>query len=243
MLLKNTTAGGTPLYALYRQQRLVVASEMATNPVLNVPTPSEVDQLNWGLGIPQVTVASLLPTQLAAYQAKISCKPNPNAGYSSTLYFNSPADLTIPQRRTGAKFPLQSLATSFQPIVDPTSTTGQLTGEDLVLQDVLSFDVKLLLPAGTGVAPLPLLPVGTVRPDGSVVKSTDSPANRTVPTTDFYGVPYFDTWSQRRDDLYNYDILATAPPFQASVLAVQITIRIWDPKTQITRQVTVVQEM
>ena len=113
---KNASKGGTPLFALYRQPRLVVG---------------DVDQLNWGsLKVPA--------GNLTSYKNKVSCQtnPSPSSGAANFLYFNSPADLTIPQRRTAGTFPPAALA-NFQPFVDP--TTNQPTGEDLVLQDVLSL--------------------------------------------------------------------------------------------------------
>jgi type II secretory pathway pseudopilin PulG len=199
------TAGGTPLYALYRQQRLVVAN---------------VDQLNW-VPTSQISVANI-----TTYLEKVSCQrfpQNPNPAFAGHLYFNSPADLTIPQRRTSCNFqkagkvpvpPAPQLAPQLPPPV-PTPFvvpgTTQLTGEDLLLQDVLSFDVKVLTQPGADFIPLPAPGI-------------------------------FDTWSTRRDDVYDYSTLANPSPI-VNLYGLQITLRVWHPDARLARQITFVQEL
>ncbi|HYV37547.1 MAG TPA: prepilin-type N-terminal cleavage/methylation domain-containing protein [Gemmataceae bacterium] len=183
----NNSAGGTPLFALYRQQRLVVA---------------DVDQLNWGAG----KISTALQN---AYADKVSCKPNPNA--PGFLYFNSPADLTMLERRTAGTFPVGG-APVFTPLA---------TGEDLLLTDVLSFDVQVLFSNNT--------PADTVQ---SQFRDLTAPAYR------------FDTWSQRVDDIKDYSALPN--PFSIAprrILALQITLRVWDAKSKTTRQITMIQDM
>jgi hypothetical protein len=195
--IPNATAGGTPLYALYRQQRLVVA---------------DVDQLNWGPG--QVSAA-----QLSTYANKVSCMKNPNAAFNSFIYFNSPADLTIPQRRTACNFAtLPASLVAPAPLID--ATTGLPSGEDLLLLDVLSFDVKVLLAQGGDFVPVPA--PGYF--DSWTQRLDDMKATFTSETT---AVP-------------NQLNVGGA---QRNILAVQITLRIWSPGSRLARQVSVIVDM
>jgi len=197
----TATAGGTPLFALYRQQRLVV---------------SDVDQLNWG-------ALKVQGGPVTSYDHKLSYKRNPNPAFGNYLYFSSPADLTMPERRTACNMPGAYVKTLLQPppapIVDP--QTNQPSGEDLLLQDVLSFDVKVLFSVNgvvsTDFVSLPLPP----------------PALQ---------LPYFDTWSTRHDDMFDYST-QIAPSQNTLILAIQVTLRIWNPGARLARQVTIVQEM
>jgi prepilin-type N-terminal cleavage/methylation domain-containing protein len=212
-----STADGTPLYALYRQQRLVVGDN---------------GNLNWGGGgVNRVAWTAALLNQ---YQPLYSCMKNPNttAGNNNFLYFNSPEDLTIPERRT---------ATAFTPL----TSGGVATGNDLLLTDVISFDIKVLVTQGSW--------------NNLFIDLAD--AKFPKPTE------IFDTWSRRHDDVYDYSAEVLDPvtntlqfaqkipmavlPTKASprpnptyrILALQITLRIWDPRTKLSRQISIVQEM
>jgi hypothetical protein len=79
-------------------------------------------------------------------------------------------------------------------------------------------------------------------------------------------VSYFDTWTSRKDDVFDYTQNAPVPmtgsmvngtlvpvtdatgqPISRSqlprIMAIQITLRIWNPGARVARQVTIVQEM
>jgi prepilin-type N-terminal cleavage/methylation domain-containing protein len=206
--IPNVTANGTPLFALYRQQRLVVA---------------DVDALNW--------TAPHSKALYATYANKVSCQPS--LTLPADLYFNSPADLTIPQRRTACNFQQPSPTgtpavrippATFEPFTNPpmlhfsgAQPNHPATGEDLVLQDVLSFDIKVLLAPGGGFVSLP------------------------APT-------FFDTWTRRRDDVYPNSVGPMPNPLilnsvQMNFYALQITLRIWHPDAKLARQVSIVVDM
>jgi prepilin-type N-terminal cleavage/methylation domain-containing protein len=222
--ITDITADGTPLFTLYRQQHLAV---------------SDNDQINWG--------ANKQPlTQLQAYRNKICARgnPNPNGINNQYLYFNSPADLTIPERRCAGTF-ITTGANAGTVVAAPlTDATGALTGEDILLTDVLSFDIKAHY-AYTWVNPDPV-----ANPNGSTTTVT------TTEFSDLLAPYYFDTWSRRVDDVYDYSatpipvasITTTNPPTTNAstpyrLLALQITMRVWDAKTKITRQISIVQEL
>ncbi len=200
MVPNGSTAGGTPLFRLHRRQLLAV--------------PADNNQVNVNWGTQQV---SANPWPNPAY-AGVSCAPNPQT--PAVLYFNSPIDLTVPDRRFG-------MTPSPTPPNLPGSGGGALLwmpqpvgdGSDLLLTDVVSFDLQILL-AGA---------------------------------TDFIDVPanLFDSWSSVKDDTYDYSANTAqplpafhpGPPNQININAIQIILRIWDLKTQQTRQITIVQDM
>lgn len=130
-----------------------------------------------------------LATWNAATYYDVSCKPGGS--------FNNMTDLANPAFR--------SLSPAY-PIFPERGETAQLIGADILLSDVISFNVRILR---TGI----VLPVAA--PDD----------------TDFVDVPapfIFDT--------------ATSPvPYK--VRAVQVSIRVWDPKTLRARQITIVQDL
>ncbi|HZU36164.1 MAG TPA: hypothetical protein VFA18_09655, partial [Gemmataceae bacterium] len=122
-----------------------------------------------------------------------------------------------------------------------------VAGDDLLLQDVISFEVKALYdvppttsnPTGLG-SDFQLLPVcGSTAGLGS--NSVYAAA----------GARVFDTWSSSgSDSVYpgysgwgSSTPSAYTIPLKIHVRALQIVIRVWDKKTQQARQITLVQDM
>jgi hypothetical protein len=250
----NTTPGGVPLFGLYRRQ------------VLAVNDPTVQTTLNGGTVTPP-RVPSTLDTNAAddntlyyKYYYEVSCKPdvlNVGAGGSNFLYFNAPGDLTIPERRFGMS--ITSPATGGLPLVGPSSNyprisdpitvfsdpgeAATLQGGELLVPDVVSFDVQVFAPSN-------LNPV-----DFTYVLPNDPAKGNNG--ANYNGKRVFDTWSQEPASTinpYDYSGYATAgggptnlPQGTAGVIPVitgiQAIIRIWDFKTQKTRQITVIQDM
>lgn len=95
-------------------------------------------------------------------------------------------------------------------------------GDDVLLSDVISFEVKL---AWTSTAPGEPLP-------RTFTNNTDQPFDTIQEAYEAggkTGVTEFDT--------------GASPPLKIRVRAVQIRIRVWDPKLQNTRQTTIVQDL
>jgi hypothetical protein len=108
----------------------------------------------------------------------------------------------------------------------PPSPLG--TGEEILLTDVVSFSVQIL---NTSIAS-DFIPSSTVANYGS--------ASATLPS----GATYFDTWSSVNDGVaYTTYTAGSNPPNPITISAIQITIRVWDVRTQQTRQITIVQDM
>lgn len=160
-----------------------------------------------------------------------------------------------------------------------------LRGADVLLTDVISFDVRVLtdetynrintrpdidpfVDLFDSIARVTLDPsTGGATPPVSGLQQSRNSAFRPLPGT--YGTPtpyydgpaVFDTWTSRNDGTYDYRELQGTPPnplwmaptglainsmaapLQIRIIALQITLRVWNPKTQQTRQVTLVQYM
>jgi hypothetical protein len=241
-LADPTNNGGTPLYALYRRQRLAVLDDLA---IKNGVT----DNTN-GNGV----------TSTTGYD-DVSCFTFQDPTSNPYVYFNSPADLTVPDWRLGGA------NSAYGPL-----NVGGNPNADVLLNDVLSFDVRLLLAGAveftdlynnldsTGAGPSPPL-------DSNGSKITDyAGTNPLFPFTGTTGPRVFDTWSSRKQDqppvppgpslpAIDYSGWATGGTNQSIPLyqngagkqirirAIQITIRVWSFKAQQTRQVTIVQDL
>jgi type II secretory pathway pseudopilin PulG len=241
------TAKGTPLFALYRRQLLLVPDN--------------------GLLTANVAKGNLVPTGATAQYEY----PEMSCAYSgSTVYFNNPRDVTMPARRFGmanlagtlaAVDPNNNNAPSYPTLFDDTRDTAY-QGADLVLSDVVSFEVRLLLADGnrfeslydiTGAA-------GGYRAGSATAFPVRNPAFNNITT----GPLVFDTWTDADDSAsalggaYDYSDWNTAttgsriPIYQRTngtttttihVKAVMVTIRTWDVKTEQTRQITIVQDL
>jgi type II secretory pathway pseudopilin PulG len=210
------TARGTPLFALYRRQFL------------------PVDDVN-------VLTAPVAGLNLAAVQALgMSAHVEGRA-----VYFNTPGDLTMPNRRfamAGGSYPVQ------------TDTFGKPTGAGVLMTDVISMDVRLLLAGGTHFESLyDIAGVGTNNPRVANGSRFVYPVRNAAFSTN--GPLVFDTWSATAsgpDDYTMWNQAAASnhiPIFtrtdntRIGVQAVQIVLRVWDEKTEQTRQITIAQEL
>jgi prepilin-type N-terminal cleavage/methylation domain-containing protein len=229
---------GVPLYTLYRRQCLLV------------PDNNLVTLATGGAGVPITQIGHFL---------EISCLPDANKG-SNVIYFNSPSDITMPSNRSHSGWGGQAI---YQPIA-VASPSSPLAGSDIVLNDVVSFDVRVL-PLYPGVPPTPFVP----DPFVTLNQLTGAPWFFKYTNPGVTGW-VFDTWSSRNNGLNDYSSWITTIPFWTTtpltyvypvgnalgqtiitppagsgpiIRAIQVTIRIWDFKTNQTRQVTIVQAM
>jgi|GEM_PF-2989173 len=312
--------GGPRLFGLYRRQLLTVPP--------NSPTAFS------GISVTKLT-------QSNAY-AEISCQPDMTGTPFTNVYFNTAADLTIPQRRFGmnpltgspygsgssynqwggdggAFFPDKNTGypnlqvpgyptfadinymTASAPnyYIPNTIAYSSLAGADILVNDVVSFEIKLLLNdtnalagqrlnGGTTIsagldrfvdlydsqvylAQNALPPIGPLSPlailqssnprfnfalSGSQVPNPDTNGMTTMPPYDGSKPCVYDTWSKTNDGTYDYSgwqnqtsptstTLPLGLPTSTGcpILALQISLRIWDRATQQTRQMTFVQPM
>jgi hypothetical protein len=186
--------GGTPLYALYRVERVVLPDNSA---------------LNWPTG--------LVDAKLQASYLQLSWQVQPTP--PPTLYFNNPHDLAVmnggvPTNRSFYFTTAGNLAVPAGFTLDTTGATGQANvltsggrGAAMVIGNVVSFQVRVLQ---------------------SSVPTSAAPTRN-------YGVDFTDV---------NFDSANSgAGGNTALISAVAVTLRVWDQKSQQTRQITIVQDM
>jgi type II secretory pathway pseudopilin PulG len=208
----DAAAGTTPLplWTLYRRQRLLVPDNSLVQPQQPIANAPQF-----------LEISNFSPDGV-------------------NLYFNSPLDVTSPQRRFG------TATGAYAPIPQG---LGALSGSDIQLTDVISFDVRVLVQGMTG-GNDPFVTLFNVTP--AFYNNNPAYFNPTTNT----GPAVFDTWSSINDGMgnsyaqWNVGGQATSIPLWDAtnqtgpiILAVQISLRIWDLKTNQTRQVTIVQAM
>jgi hypothetical protein len=261
-------AGATPLYGLYRRQHLLAEK---TGGTVNVSSTS----------------AQLL-ADVSTWAGKV----------------NGPKEITVPGRRSGLNPFVTTagptdprLAGLYLPIgagsIDPALKRYEdewpgsaLTAGDLILGDVICFEVKVLwdiptdttrfrVTGGTSSKPAILPPLESKNADypfdylpvGHNPYFNGTHASNTTKTV--YRV--FDTWSQEESIAEGYNFFGgnqddpkwnqgyfleipapaldtraveiTTIPLRVRVKALQIKLRIWDAKSQQTRQVTIIQDV
>jgi hypothetical protein len=181
----GASAGGSRLYGLYRRQLVVVP---------------DAQLLNWPPAGPVRGSAGDYP--------ELSC-----AQQGPHVYFNSPRDLTVPQRRFGMD-PRKPGGVPTEP--DGTypvlrGPDGAPTQADLVLTDVLSFDFRLLLtkPVANPTSQVPLAYVRDFYDLGSLgAASLLNPGRyRLAGGTQAL---VFDSWTDADDGTYDYTDWSTS---------------------------------
>jgi type II secretory pathway pseudopilin PulG len=220
--LGEQTPGGTKRYALYRQQRLLVTQ----NSAINAGTTPQGINPQGAVG-PQQLVPVGKNNNTAQEYTEISTS---TASIQGNMYFNSPADVTIPERRLGgALSTLSPISATWTPQMALQPVANPLYGSDILISDVISFDVRVLVPGQSDFVDL-----NTFTSNNTGLFA----ANAAV----------FDTWSKATDALYDYSTwsvpsTAKSLPLQLRIQAVQISIRVWDIRSQQARQITIVQDL
>lgn len=228
-----TAGSNVGLYTLYRRQLVLLDPRGNFNNADNLKPPTPVN------------------TWRAYYQLSCSATPDTNGNLATSIYFNSPQDLTMPARRfamnptSPAGIPVAGTAASPTYPYLGEALTPQLgsyaqdnpsqVGADVLLTDVISFEVTVLTNGASAFAYLQSF--------GNSNNSVfyDATSRPTAPAV-------FDTWSSQKSGSLDYTGWATpntptSLPMQLNIVALKITMRIWDAKTQQSRQVSIIQEM
>jgi len=255
-----------PLYALYRRQRLLLPDTSNTR----FADAANTSPLNY---YPEV---STFPWESPATTPHATTAPASTNGS-----FNSSVDVTMPYRRYGMNpnNPAGVFAagtTNYQTLAQqyPVNTALglQYAGADVIMTDVLSFEVRPLFYQSTGSdlldtnngANIPFLPLNDLKilPYAQYTTAAGRPAARNpsfFTGRNFNQPPFvFDTWSQAlltSENSINYSTWATGgtthsiPLYQnttgnqLTLRAIQIVLRVYDYKTFQTRQMTIVQDL
>jgi prepilin-type N-terminal cleavage/methylation domain-containing protein len=271
----DTGSPPVPLYTLYRRQRLLVPDNNLVQPVESVSAvlPQQVLELscwqngtNWYFNSPiDITVPwrrfgmASVPTNPSMYPGGLLylATTNPLAPVWVPPSATPPVPPTyVPLPNVPPVYPLP-----LYPTLSQQGAVGTLPGADTQLNDVISFDVRVLV-----INPATGLPEITNGSDPFVTALTTAsiynnanPAfcNPLNPGVNPSAPVVFDTWSSLNDGLSNYSQWnvfgqltsipmwnqISVPPRGPIIQAIQISIRIWDFKTNQTRQVTIVQAM
>jgi prepilin-type N-terminal cleavage/methylation domain-containing protein len=232
--------GTTQLYSLYRRQRLLVPD----NALLSNAAPGTTSQY-----------------------PEVSCVIGAAA---NTVYFNNPRDITMPVRRLGMDgvnlagvFPRPAgpgqsavndpvLGTNTYPTMFEDTGNTRYQGADVLLTDVISFEVRVL---PTFTQTLGAHFVTLFDTDFSLAANNHN--NTTYPAGPGVTTPrVFDTWSNMAEktgnNYHNWNTVSAAVPASAVTIpfttavrlkAVQVIIRVWDSKTEQTRQITIAQDL
>lgn len=225
------TGPALPYYNLYRQQRLVLPS----------------------FNISGVT----LPVATAAIREEISCE-------TFTGTFNKPSDLTVPWKRMGNRT-LNHLGNRAGPLFLGFSNASARVNTDIIATNVISFDVKLLTDLRYDYEDLT-----TILSQGSY--STYAPFSNYALANGNAAIRVFDTWTTDQGNAANtipkYDfgywnnftgkwqpsgntagnnalipVWNTTNNTGLNIKAVQISLRIWDQKSNTAKMFVVVQKL
>ena len=220
-----------PYFNLYRQQKLVLPS----------------------FNISGVT----LPVATAAIKEEISCE-------TSTGTFNKPSDLTVPWKRMGNRT-LNHLGNRVGPLFSEFVNPSSKVNTDIIATNVISFDVKLLTDLRYDYEDLT-----TILSQGSY--SAYPPVSNYALANGNAAIRVFDTWTTDQGNAANsipkYDFgfwnnitgkwqpsgntagnNSLIPVWNVTnntglnIKAVQISLRIWDQKSNTAKMFVVVQKL
>lgn len=262
-----------PLYTLYRRQRLLVPNNKYVTPTQQFNGYSSFTEAScwpdsWS-NPPSTDWHFNSPMDIAVPWRRFGMAVPPNPKNLNDIYH---AGLLYPVA-TGYPGPgwpntnmwVASGPNHGAPIYAPTWTPyyptfydqiapATLDGADIQLTDVVSFDVRVYVPGITNVND-PFVTLFHAGFDG--YRHNPAFFNRNTNPT---APAVFDTWTQPHDSLNDNYLQWSTPNLPVSIplwspftmtepmggpiiKAVQVTIRIWDFKTNQTRQVTLVQAM
>jgi hypothetical protein len=191
------TAGSIPLYALYRRVRLLVSPQTSA------------------------TVQPSAVTSAIGLYPGVSCEVN---AATNTLYFNN--ELDVAERPYAGRLVKRSMmnanpATWLSTPVPVGTSNGEsatLQGDDLLVNDLISVEIKVLRPGDTQFRDL----------------------SDAVFTTANNGIPPYVNIDGMTQGVYD---TATTNQAWLQLRAIKITIRAWDFKSQQAQQITITQDL
>jgi type II secretory pathway pseudopilin PulG len=226
------TAGGPTLHRLIRRQRLAALSDTDRR---DRPWPTTADE---------AVISIRRPAATTTYLSTLAELTNPSNRHGGTRW--------VAGKQVGAGYAFQAA-----PQDDALAPMASRPGEDTVISNVISFEVQV---GWTGAA-IQNLPYATQpNPDGfdTTKGKTDEPYD-TLPKVSatwndggLANTHTYDSWTHDLPDwrtnpaATGYDPTkpdANRPPLVITVRSVQVRIRVWDPKMQTARQITIVQDL
>jgi hypothetical protein len=116
--------------------------------------------------------------------------------------------------------------------------TPSVDGSDILLTDVVSFEVKVIVPSSTSTIPSVSTSDPSVTGPCKILGLNDIQLPGNPPP----GLRIFDTWDYGALPP-SQPIIPSSAPMQISIMGLEITIRVYDFKTQQTRQITIVKNL
>jgi hypothetical protein len=260
-----TTSGGTAtnLYTLYRRQLVpwslapVYTAPTAIAVPGTTPTGYETVSCETNNATPTAYYHFCSPADLTMPTRRFAMAGFTNAGtLTAGLPLSSvPLPLATTDTAYAGLFPAAATNNFYAKLVD---ASGNPTASDVALTDVISFQVQLLIPAQAIVANQVAVTAQTDFMDLSSVYSlffsgypaTATPGNNPNFPPSPAGTSFpivFDTWAANNDTTYDYTgwatpgtTLSNPTPLQTPILALKVTFRVWDFKTETARQVSVI---
>lgn len=236
-----TTINGVQLYNLYRRQLLVSAAP--------------------GTGSFQVPNSVAFTSWDALYAANdLSCRRD-----GSNLVPNTLGDLTKRENRflhnpsgtvDASTFPYSGTVSQTPTSVNGDILSGSRAGEDLLLTNVIAFDIQVFNPSSLTATDAYIDLGGGLPATGTLAGAANARSKLATPTYDTWSVHYEnngidedndsipDEGSNDADDNGNgvKDELAefeTAPPYAVTLRGVRVRIRCYEPVSKQVRQITV----
>jgi hypothetical protein len=222
VLSQPTTFFNQPADARYQDTGTLYTSQWAEVAYFLQPLKDQSGNPMSANGTPLYSLHRLIRV-LVADNRQINGSADPNdpayGGFSLRMnngqgWFNTPLDVTTPNNR--------SLAGFFQ--ADPITQPGFASVSTMLLTDVVSFDVQAI--------PAPTLPPPPMQPPPPF----GFPVNTPPPGG---GDSFVDLPGGTFDSSTGWPL----PNGGTGISAVQVTIRVWDLRTQQTRQITLIQDM
>jgi prepilin-type N-terminal cleavage/methylation domain-containing protein len=219
-------AGGLtqiPMFTLRRRFRVLVPDDPTT---LTSTLNSNANNFANRVQVTPIVPPAVNPINLwGARYCEVSCAPDVPGGQSGYIYFNTPSDLLNTQRQVMPQtlVPYGGTVTQFDnTVMLPVATEGLTgwVGDDIVLSDVISFNVRIL---------------------GSNFSTNGTGA--ALSTTDFIDVPTANALFNVNSASYNTGSFSSLSLPTYTINALEITIRVWDLKTSRSRQITFVVDM
>ena len=237
----NRTANGTPLMDLYRQQRAILPSNSEAN----------------GLAISDTMPAPPYPanTSKMPYYENFSCKSN-----AGKIYFNSPSDLTMPNYRMASGFPNTLYANSDLLMTDVISFDVRILPDsslnDFSLISSLPYNFYRYNNQNSSAQTPPcIFDTWTTGNDGTQYDignfnsgvwqptawdSTKSPLFPAPNNTGINPATLIPIWNHNRSGMAGNIF---TPSKGLRINAIQVSIRIWDEKSQKAREFKIIQRI
>jgi prepilin-type N-terminal cleavage/methylation domain-containing protein len=237
------SAGSTPLFALYRRERVIYPL---------VPPPAATNALT-------AAAFAAYPGVSVSPYASAGVSPVNTPGTTATPPAGATTSISEPRRRLGMDgTTLAGVPATLAGVVGPSNwdladqpgTPSNQFGDDLLMSDVISFDIKVVLqgsPLGTDYPAFVDLPPQSITTGAGGTTTAVSSNNSTFAAS---SAVVFDTWSSYDSAAYgsaasgwNTTGQVASLPLAVRILAVQVTLRVWDSRTQQARQLAIIQDM